>query len=379
MTWHVRCRDENEKIIHPAEGMVWQHFVRTYPDFAFELRNVRLGLCTDGFSPFGQSASPYSRWLIFLIVYNLPPSMCTKPKYIFLSLIISSPQSPRKNIDVMLRPLIDELKQLWAPSVRTMTASAIKTLTRRQLLCGQSVTVMGMVCCQDGTLMGSCQDETLMGSCHVHIVWKTPRLSTLTMEVMDNPSKMKDNVKVRMDIKEVCKRKELWIIEEDTKLKATYVLSKDQRKSICRGVVVDQNHHLLDINPKSKLRTYEPFILTSQAQQVYYTQYPSMNSRRKGWWVVIKTKVRRYIEMPLELLIEQDEDEAYFQDNDPPIPQPTNVDVITFELIVHTNGTRVEIVEEDQNNDVEENDSDDEEVEFDSYKTSEEENNNYIL
>ncbi|GLT28472.1 hypothetical protein SLA2020_034050 [Shorea laevis] len=102
-----------------------------------------------------------------------------------------------------------------------------------------------------------------------------------------------------------------------------------------------------------------------------------MNSRRKGWWAVIKTKAKRYIEMPLELLIEQDGDEDYFQNNDPPIPQPTNVDVITFEPIVHTDGTRVEIVEEDQNNDVKENDSDDEKVEFDSYETFEEENNNY--
>ncbi|GLT29182.1 hypothetical protein SLA2020_040630 [Shorea laevis] len=42
-----------------------------------------------------------------------------KPEYIFLSLIIFGPQSPGKNIDVMLRLLIDELKQLWAPSVRT--------------------------------------------------------------------------------------------------------------------------------------------------------------------------------------------------------------------------------------------------------------------
>ncbi|GLT44294.1 hypothetical protein SLA2020_182000 [Shorea laevis] len=103
-----------------------------------------------------------------------------------------------------------------------------------------------------------------------------------------------------------------------------------------------------------------------------------MNSRRKGWWAVIKTKARSYIDMPLEFLIEKNGDEAYFQDNDPPIPQSTNVDVITFEPIVHTDGTSVEIIEEDPNNEVEENDSDDEKVELDFYETSEEENNNYI-
>ncbi|GLT88254.1 hypothetical protein SLE2022_062880 [Rubroshorea leprosula] len=42
-----------------------------------------------------------------------------------------------------------------------------------------------------------------------------------------------------------------------------------------RGIVVDRKHHLVGIYPNRKLRTYEPFILTSQAKQVYYTSYPS--------------------------------------------------------------------------------------------------------
>ncbi|GLT30777.1 hypothetical protein SLA2020_055660 [Shorea laevis] len=92
--------------------LVWKHFDSTHPKFVSEPRNVRLGLCTDGFTPFGHSASPYSCWPIFVSVYNLPPTMCMKQEYVFLSLIIQGPQSPGKNIDVMLRPLIDDLKQL---------------------------------------------------------------------------------------------------------------------------------------------------------------------------------------------------------------------------------------------------------------------------
>ncbi|GLT36478.1 hypothetical protein SLA2020_108520 [Shorea laevis] len=45
--------------------------------------------------------------------------MCMKSKSIFLSLIIQGPQNPGKNIDVMLRPLIDELKELWYNGVQT--------------------------------------------------------------------------------------------------------------------------------------------------------------------------------------------------------------------------------------------------------------------
>ncbi|GLT29221.1 hypothetical protein SLA2020_041010 [Shorea laevis] len=119
MIWHLNCCNENEKIVHPTCGDAWKHFDHTHPDFANELRNARLGLCIDGFTPFGQSASPYSCWPIFVSVYNLPLAMCMKEEYGFLSFIIQGPQSPGKNIDVMLQPLIDDLKQLWYSGVQT--------------------------------------------------------------------------------------------------------------------------------------------------------------------------------------------------------------------------------------------------------------------
>ncbi|GKU96492.1 hypothetical protein SLEP1_g9721 [Rubroshorea leprosula] len=88
MTWHVNCHNENEKIFHLTCGEAWKHFDSTHPKFATKPRNVRLGLCTDGFTPFGHSASPYSCWAVFVLVYNLPPTMCMKQEYVFLSLII---------------------------------------------------------------------------------------------------------------------------------------------------------------------------------------------------------------------------------------------------------------------------------------------------
>ncbi|GKV07224.1 hypothetical protein SLEP1_g19022 [Rubroshorea leprosula] len=119
MIWHLNCGGVSEKIMHPAGVEAWKHFDRTYPDFASDLRNVRLGLCTDGFTPFGHTSAPYSCWPVFFTVYNLPPAMCMKSESIFFSLIIQGPQSPRKNIDVLLRPLIDELKELWYNRVKT--------------------------------------------------------------------------------------------------------------------------------------------------------------------------------------------------------------------------------------------------------------------
>ena len=58
---------------HPSHGQAWKHVDDTYPEFAADPRNVRLGLCADGFSPFGYSSKTYSIWPIILTVYNLPP------------------------------------------------------------------------------------------------------------------------------------------------------------------------------------------------------------------------------------------------------------------------------------------------------------------
>jgi hypothetical protein len=68
---------------------------------------------TDGFTPFGDNASSYSCWPVFAIPYNLPPSLCMKYEFMFLYLIIPGPGHPGPKFNVMLRPLINELKELW--------------------------------------------------------------------------------------------------------------------------------------------------------------------------------------------------------------------------------------------------------------------------
>jgi len=46
-------------VIH-QDGTAWKHFDNKYPDFAAEYRNVRLGLCADGFNPYTLSSRSYS-------------------------------------------------------------------------------------------------------------------------------------------------------------------------------------------------------------------------------------------------------------------------------------------------------------------------------
>ncbi|GKV09925.1 hypothetical protein SLEP1_g21358 [Rubroshorea leprosula] len=134
MTWHFKCRVDSEILIHPAQSTAWKHFDVVHPSFASDPRNVRLGLATDGFNLWSHSSRSYSCWPVFIVVYNLPPEMCMRPEFTFLTLIISGPKSPGKNIDVFLRPLIDDLKRLWLSGVETFDSFHKQNFTMRAML-----------------------------------------------------------------------------------------------------------------------------------------------------------------------------------------------------------------------------------------------------
>nr|GMC49021.1 uncharacterized protein LOC109191868 [Ipomoea batatas] len=80
MRWHNEDHGHDSGVMcHPSDSEAWKHFNAIHPSFASESRNVRLGLCTDGFQPFGQSGQQYSCWPIIITPYNLPPSMWSTP------------------------------------------------------------------------------------------------------------------------------------------------------------------------------------------------------------------------------------------------------------------------------------------------------------
>jgi hypothetical protein len=111
MRWHKECVCENDQVmVHAFDSEAWKALDDIDADFARDVWNVHIGLATDGFSPYNTSAASYSCWPIFAILYNLPPSLCMKYEYMFLCLIIPGPNNPGTCINVMLKPLIEELK-----------------------------------------------------------------------------------------------------------------------------------------------------------------------------------------------------------------------------------------------------------------------------
>lgn len=112
MTWHESKRQEDGMLRHPADTACWKK-LDAIDEFGLDCRNVRLGLASDGFNPFGTMNITHSTWPVLLVPYNLPPWECMKAPNIFLSLLISGPKGPGNDIDVYLQPLIDELQILW--------------------------------------------------------------------------------------------------------------------------------------------------------------------------------------------------------------------------------------------------------------------------
>jgi hypothetical protein len=115
MCWHkAGTRDNPNVMVHPSDGDAWKHFSTKFLDFAMDARNVRVAIATDGFNPFTFGASQYSCWSVFVIPMNLPPALCMKEENIFLSLVVLGPKNPGKNLNVFMRPIVDELNEAWA-------------------------------------------------------------------------------------------------------------------------------------------------------------------------------------------------------------------------------------------------------------------------
>nr|GEV95997.1 hypothetical protein [Tanacetum cinerariifolium] len=82
MTWHdTRECTEPGKMQHPVDGRAWKNF-------------------------------DTNMWPMILTTYNLPLWFCMKESSFMLTLLIPGLKSPGKEIDVYLRPLIDDLKTI---------------------------------------------------------------------------------------------------------------------------------------------------------------------------------------------------------------------------------------------------------------------------
>jgi len=134
MRWHSEGHTKDGLLRHPADSPAWKNFDAMHLEFSSEVRNVRLGLATDGFNPFGNMNVSYSIWPIILIPYNVPPWVCMKQSNFILSVLIPGKKGPGKDIDVYMQLTIDDLLELWNDGVMTYDVSSSKKFCLRAAL-----------------------------------------------------------------------------------------------------------------------------------------------------------------------------------------------------------------------------------------------------
>nr|GEU99854.1 hypothetical protein [Tanacetum cinerariifolium] len=102
---------EPGKMQDPVDGRAWKNF---------DTKNL---------------SQSYSMWPVILTTYNLPSWLCMKESSFMLTLLIPGPKSLGKDIDVYLRPLIDDLKDLWAkPGVETIDVATGQKFNMRAMV-----------------------------------------------------------------------------------------------------------------------------------------------------------------------------------------------------------------------------------------------------
>lgn len=120
LRWHATRRITDGVLRHPADSQAWRTIDEKFPEIAEDPRNIRLGISADGVDVHTGNRH-HSVWPVLSVIYNLPPWLCMKRKFINLSVLISG--YPGNDIDVFLEPLVDDLHTLFEKGVHTYDAS----------------------------------------------------------------------------------------------------------------------------------------------------------------------------------------------------------------------------------------------------------------
>ena len=137
LRWAHNNKSTDGKMHGVHDSPAWRAIDMKFPSFASGFRNIRMALSADGFNPFSSLLCQWLTWPVFVFVYNLAPWMTTKRFFVIHVLLIPGKHSPNGgNIDVYMKPVIDQMKKFWWPGVWADDHSIPAELTRRFRLRG---------------------------------------------------------------------------------------------------------------------------------------------------------------------------------------------------------------------------------------------------
>ncbi|XP_026400351.1 uncharacterized protein LOC113296251 [Papaver somniferum] len=131
LIWHDTTRNKDGALRHPADSHAWREIDKNFPEIKGDPRNLRLAVSADGVDV-NRGTKHHSVWPVLVVIYNLPPGLCMKRKFIMLSLLIDG--APGNNIDVFLEPLVKDFQFLFEKGKRTWDAYAQEMFTLRAVV-----------------------------------------------------------------------------------------------------------------------------------------------------------------------------------------------------------------------------------------------------
>ncbi|GKD01720.1 transposon, En/Spm-like, transposase-associated domain protein [Tanacetum coccineum] len=181
MTWHADHKTVDGSMVHPSDGRAWKHFDLEDPLFAHEI--------------------------------TLMVRTCYAPmSYVQLALLIPGRKSPGQNIYVFLRPLINELKDLYDVGISTYDAYRRQNFTMKAIL---------LWTVSDFPAYAMFSVWSTHGKHNLDVMHIEKNVcENIFNTVMDTP-KTKDNIKARMDIEKYCNRPDLHVWNQNNKVLKT--------------------------------------------------------------------------------------------------------------------------------------------------------------
>ncbi|GKD70629.1 putative reverse transcriptase domain-containing protein, partial [Tanacetum coccineum] len=112
--------NKTQKVYENIPTKAWRTIDEKFLEIAEDPRNLRLGILADGVDV-NTGNRHHTVWTVLTVIYNLPPWLCMKRKFIMLSVLLSG--YPRNDIDVFLESLVDDLHTLFEIGVDTYDVS----------------------------------------------------------------------------------------------------------------------------------------------------------------------------------------------------------------------------------------------------------------
>ncbi|GKA96072.1 hypothetical protein Tco_0818167 [Tanacetum coccineum] len=211
--------NKTKKVYENIPAKAWRTIDEKFPEIAKDTRNLRLGISADGVD-INTRHRYHSVWPVLTVIYNLPPWLCMKRKFINLSVLISGYLG--NDIDVFLEPLVDDLHTLFETGVDTYDASTEDNFNLRAVVLWIINDYPAL-----GTLYGClysgfkgcvvCGKDTNCVKVSASSKQKKNVAKSIVGTLLPVPGKTKDGLNARLDLAELGVKPELFAMQDEEK------------------------------------------------------------------------------------------------------------------------------------------------------------------